>query len=165
MDKEEVRTYHRPLISFEDGTLHVHFAAAFIGANPQEVRLSDTAPPLNPEQLHALDSVLTVLQQNAVQVDPCQGDLVFVNNYAVLHARAGWVDSQTDPLKSRYMMRLHLHDKDRGWNPAAALKVHSKESFNVPAEKRKLFTGEEWNKLPRAWRVQQMGVTNNTNHD
>jgi len=100
-----------------------------------------------------------------VRLVPNPGDILFINNYALLHAREGCVGSETDPTKRRYMMRLWLHDTEKGWVSAAGLKRDMSDNFDLPPERQALMTGSEWDNLPRSWRVKSFGVSSTTSHD
>lgn len=160
---ETIKTSDRPLLAFEDGQLQVHFAAAFVGANP-EFPMSPVAPPLSAKQEHAVKAFFDAANEVKVKLSKQVGDMLFFNNYALLHARGGWIDDPNDAQKQRYMMRLILHD-DGGLPFAKALQRDRRERWDLPPEKQALMTGEEWEKLPRDWRVKAMGVTTSFDHD
>lgn len=156
--------YNRPLISYEDGQLQVNFAATFIGGNA-EYPLSGAAPLLSADQQYALDALTDAANQNRVRISQRVGDILFVNNYAILHARDGWVDSVESLKHRRYMMRLWLRDTKHGWKSATSLQRRLDDNFDLPPMEQSLLTEAEWRKLPRAWRVKSKGVSSSDCHD
>ncbi|KPM41014.1 hypothetical protein AK830_g5515 [Neonectria ditissima] len=164
VNKEITRAFDRPLLAFEDGHLQINFAATFVGGNPA-YNLSGDAPPLTPEQRRALAVIQEGAKATCLRLTPEPGDMIFINNYAMLHARATWTDSMGDVWKQRYVMRLWLHDSKKGWKSAVGLKRKLDENFDLGPEAQGLLTGTEWNALPRAMRVKEMGVSANDCHD
>ena len=159
----------RPLLAFttpENKELQVNFAYTFIGGNPN-YPLSPDAPPLTTAQKHALDTLSTVAEETCVHFVPQPGDFLFVNNYALMHARGSFVNSQTDKDKQRHMMRLWLHDDQEGWASAPGLqrRLDQYELFGQVPDKETLMTAKEWDQVPRGWRVRQAGISNTFCHD
>jgi Taurine catabolism dioxygenase TauD, TfdA family len=142
----------------------VNYAATFLGGN-KKYPLSSNAPPLSKQQLHAMKALQEAAREVCVRLTPKAGDMLFMNNYGLMHARDMFVDSVTDQQKKRYIMRLWLHDDHKGWESASALKRNLDQNFDLPPEKQGLMTGNEWDKLPRSWRVKDMGVSGNDCHD
>ncbi|KAH7019026.1 hypothetical protein EDB80DRAFT_676035 [Ilyonectria destructans] len=163
-NKEVIRSFNRPLIAFENGRLQINFAATFVGGNPK-YPLSTNAPSLAPEKQRALQVIQEAAKRTCLKLVPEAGDILFVNNYALLHARAAWADSVHDVWKQRYIMRLWLHDSQKGWKSATALKRELGESFEVAPESQRLLTGTEWCRVPRAMRVKDMGFAGKEEHD
>ncbi|KAH8670608.1 hypothetical protein BGZ61DRAFT_497744 [Ilyonectria robusta] len=164
VNKEITRVFNRPLLAFEDDHLQINFAATFVGGNPA-YDLSDDAPPLTPEKRRALVVIQEAAKATCLRLTPEPGDMIFINNYAMLHARATWTDSMDDVWKQRYVMRLWLRDSQKGWKSAVGLKRKLDENFDLGPDAQGLFTGNEWNALPRAMRVKEMGVTADDCHD
>lgn len=161
---EELLKFHRPLLAYENGQVQINYAGTFVGGNP-EYPLSAEAPELPNEKKRALKTLQDTAWQCQVQIDPEPGDLLFVNNYALMHARGSWQDSREDPQKQRYMMRLWLHDESKGWKSATALQRKLDTNFDLPPEKQGLRTFTEWQKLPRSHRVKTMGTSERDCHD
>ena len=69
-------------------------------------------PALTSAQANALDAVHACASKHALKIDIRPGDMVFVNNMALMHARANFHDSAHN---SRHALRLWLRDIERGW--------------------------------------------------
>ncbi|KAK3347092.1 hypothetical protein B0T25DRAFT_485296 [Lasiosphaeria hispida] len=162
--KETVTHYSRPLIAFAGDKLQINLAGAYLGANPT-VPLTPEAPKLSAEKRAALQEVQDAALRSSLRVSPQPGDILFVNNYAVLHARSGFVDSSSDIWRQRYVMRLWLHDSQKGWESAPALQRKLDTIFDLDPYHQGLYTGEEWKSLPRGMRIKEMGVTSSPDHD
>jgi hypothetical protein len=160
-----MRTYNRPLIAFDGDRLQVNMAGTFVGANPKAPLSLPGAPELPEERRAALRAVQAAAAKASLRIVPQPGDMLFLNNFALLHARSSFVDSPEDVFKQRYLMRLWLHDTQQGWNSAPALQRNLSETFDLDPPHQGLYTGEEWNAIPRAMRVKQIGVAGNDCHD
>ena len=83
-----------------------------------------TLPPLTEPQAEALDAVHFTAAAHSVRIRPQPGDMFFVNNLAVLHSRAGFLNSDVGGGgHRRYALRLWLDDREKGWDvpPSLAL--------------------------------------------
>ncbi|KZZ98366.1 Taurine catabolism dioxygenase TauD/TfdA [Moelleriella libera RCEF 2490] len=79
-------------------------------------------PPITEAQAEALDAVHFTAEKHAVALEFRPGDVQFVNNLAVLHARGGFRDSPEQQLKyRRHLVRLWLRDSELAWDLPAAL--------------------------------------------
>lgn len=67
---------------------------------------------LSPTQKRALETVQSIAQEVAIELDHQAGDIQFVNNLAILHARNNFQDL---PNKARHILRLGLRDRENGW--------------------------------------------------
>lgn len=74
-------------------------------------REGNRAPPLTVEQEAALMILQTIARKHQIKLDHRPGDLVFLNNYTVLHAREAYEDGETT---SRHLVRLWLHNSRLG---------------------------------------------------
>ncbi|ETS76887.1 hypothetical protein PFICI_10761 [Pestalotiopsis fici W106-1] len=95
-----------PLLTYHRGNLMFSMDPARLG--PRE---GNRAPPLTGEQEAALMILQTVARKHQVKLDHRAGDLVFLNNYTVLHAREAYQDGEST---SRHLVRLWLHNPTLG---------------------------------------------------
>ena len=77
-------------------------------------------PPVTEAQAEALDAVHFAAAAHAVTVRPRPGDFMFVNNFALMHSRNAWEDSEAS---KRYILRLWLNDPEQGWEVPPALRL------------------------------------------
>lgn len=84
----------------------------------------------------ALDAVQAAAEQLCIKLSRQPGDLQFVNNFCILHARDKYVDSSA---KGRHMMRLGLRDPANAWTLPAKHKELFDELFQTPPEEQLIY--------------------------
>lgn len=89
-----------------------------------------------PDLLPAQKEALALLQETAtaqqVRLPTRQGDMVFINNWGVLHARDSYQDDDT---VSRHLVRLWLRNPELGWEIPESMKTPWESSFGGKAKK------------------------------
>lgn len=70
-------------------------------------------PPLTEAQVDALNTVQVLATANAVPLPMAKGDMIFVNDMAVMHGREGYSDGDA-PVK-RHLLKFHLRDPEQDW--------------------------------------------------
>ncbi|KAI1817234.1 Clavaminate synthase-like protein [Poronia punctata] len=119
-----------PLLSFHSDNLIVSVDPARIGPHPS-VRHGRI-----PELLPAQREALAILQQTAIEqqvlLPTGQGDIVFINNWAMLHAREAYHDDVT---ATRHLVRLWLRNNNLAWDIPESMKAPWESSFGTRAEK------------------------------
>ncbi|CAH0027953.1 unnamed protein product [Clonostachys rhizophaga] len=71
-------------------------------------------PAPSQAQLEALDAVQFVAERNSMTVPVCKGDILFINDMAVFHAREGFDESRATT--KRHLMKMYLRDPCQGWS-------------------------------------------------
>jgi hypothetical protein len=69
-------------------------------------------PVLTMSQEHALQRVSEVAHYHELRLDLETGDMLFFNNWALLHRRDAYTDGVDT---SRHMVRLWLRNTEKGW--------------------------------------------------
>src|SRR4051812_24099170 len=90
-------------LAVDPGRLGLHPATATTGAD-------SGVPELSSEQRHALEVLSMFASKHRVRLDVSPGDIVFINNWALLHARDAYVDS--DFGQRRHLVRLWLRNSN-----------------------------------------------------
>lgn len=87
------------------GALFAHYGRAYL----ESASRGPGVPPLSAAQVAALDALdaLTNAPGFAFNMDFAPGDIQFLNNYTVMHARTGYVD-HPEPERRRDLIRLWL---------------------------------------------------------
>lgn len=103
---EEAPYYEAPVFGIEDG----HFVCRHIRNHITSAQLSfPEVPRLTEKQIEALDLLDRTLEREDLcfnmEFEP--GDLQFINNHIVLHARTEYEDHE-DPAQKRFLLRLWL---------------------------------------------------------
>ncbi|KAI1828170.1 TfdA family taurine catabolism dioxygenase TauD [Xylaria intraflava] len=69
-------------------------------------------PPITEAQAEALDTLHFLGEKYCVNTDFQKGDIQYINNLAIFHARDGFTDT---PEKQRHLVRLWLRDSENAW--------------------------------------------------
>lgn len=110
------------MISLDPGRLGVHPAMArhFGGA---------VVPPLTPSQQEALAMVSSIATEHCVRLDTRPGDIVYINNWALLHARSAYTDCDWEGGPRRHLVRLWLRNSSLGWDIPGPMRVQWEAAF------------------------------------
>ncbi|KAF3764193.1 hypothetical protein M406DRAFT_62540 [Cryphonectria parasitica EP155] len=77
-------------------------------------------PPITEAQAEALDALHFLGDKFCVNTHFAKGDIQYVNNVALFHARDGFVDSN-EKRTSRHLLRLWLRDPEYAWKTPEAI--------------------------------------------
>lgn len=104
-----------PPFAYHNEKLLVHCSRYPLTGFGSYVR-NPTLPPITSLQLEALDAVHFTAQRNSIKLPSKVGDMIFINNRAMLHGREA-ISGPNDQrkLSDRHMMRLWLRDPKRAW--------------------------------------------------
>ncbi|CVL09167.1 hypothetical protein FPRO06_13377 [Fusarium proliferatum] len=75
-------------------------------------------PPITEAQAEALDTLHFLGERFSVSTNFEKGDMQYVNNVAIFHARDGFTDTKD---KQRHLLRIWLRDPEYAWETPAAL--------------------------------------------
>ncbi|KAI1312905.1 Clavaminate synthase-like protein [Xylaria venustula] len=119
-----------PLVAFQSGNLVVSADPSRIGPHPA------VADYHIPDLLPAQKLALAYLQQTAtaqqIRLPTRRGDMLFINNWGVLHARDSYQDRS---MATRHLVRLWLRDSELGWDIPEPMKAPWESSFGFKARK------------------------------
>ncbi|KAK4446859.1 hypothetical protein QBC34DRAFT_304485 [Podospora aff. communis PSN243] len=103
-----------PLVRVLEDKLYFAVDPGRLGLHPAFKTGGDSlVPNLSPEQRQALDLVSTFASKHQLRLNVEAGDMVFLNNWSILHARDAYVDSEDGP--RRHLVRLWLRNSRLGW--------------------------------------------------
>lgn len=102
------------------------------GNRPQDL------PQASTEQLKALAAFELAAHESKLRLPMTTGDMIFINNFAIVHAREAFEDDETN---ERHIARLWLRDEQRAWSVPEPLRENH----------RKVFGGDET--IPERWRL------------
>lgn len=74
------------------------------------------------EQAEALDMVHFTAEKNSFSIQLERGDMQFLNNFAVFHARQAFIDDEDEAGRRRHILRLWLRNEKYAWNTPDCLK-------------------------------------------
>ncbi|KAI0403357.1 Clavaminate synthase-like protein [Xylaria palmicola] len=119
-----------PLLGFQSGNLVISADASRIGPHPADT--NSRVPNLLPAQKEALALLQRMAKAQQVQLPTRQGDMVFLNNWGVLHARDAYED---DSMATRHLVRLWLRNEEFAWEIPDSMKTPWQASFGAKAKK------------------------------
>jgi hypothetical protein len=148
----------RPIISHVDGKAQINFGSSFVAGHPK-YPLSADAPELLEAQKVALDRLMSVAKQHSFQLSQECGDILFVNNLSIMHARDAFIDD-LDHEKQRHVLRLWMLDRETSWPIAKSLAYkHKALPYDSNPKTHNLMTLSEWSETPRTVRVTMAGAS------
>lgn len=118
--------HHNGRIIFNFGRLHV--------TGEKSSHLSMT-----PKQAEALQMLQQLAKDYQIKLPLRPGDLCFVNNFAILHSREAFEDSETE---IRHLVRLWLKNEALAWDLPPVLEAGNWKVYHDDS------TEEHWDILP-----------------
>ncbi|CAO3645060.1 unnamed protein product [Cunninghamella blakesleeana] len=116
-DYVDVGYKSRPLLYYEDNRLIIQYARrnfTGFGNNPRRTDI----PPITEAQAEALDYLHYTAEKFNLGVDFKKGDIQYINNLSIFHARDSYIDSEKN---QRHLLRLWL-SPDNAWKKPVQLK-------------------------------------------
>ncbi|CAO3679741.1 unnamed protein product [Umbelopsis vinacea] len=117
-DKGDPAFYKRPLLYYQNDHLIIQYARrnfTGFGKNPRR----EDIPPITEAQAEALDTLHYTAEKYNLGVDFQKGDIQYINNLSIFHARDGYTDSEHN---QRHLLRLWLHPEN-AWQLPEQLKA------------------------------------------
>lgn len=117
--------YQQPLLYNHDGKIILNFSRRILTGAPMTPRSTDI-PPLTETQAEALDALHFCAQEHSLKLNSKKGDMLFINNLAVMHSRSPFEDDEEN---SRYALRLWLSNPDKAWKIPPTLQLDWDRTF------------------------------------
>ena len=117
-----------PLMQLHDGKLVTCVDPARLGPHPNSVVAEGEkgVPKLTPEQKAALTALDHSAKKHEVAVTLQKGDILFLNNWAILHRRDAYEDGKD---ASRHLVRLWIRNTELGWKIPSAMATPWEQAF------------------------------------
>ncbi|KAL4971063.1 uncharacterized protein BDV14DRAFT_194843 [Aspergillus stella-maris] len=135
-------TETRPLFFHRDGNLISSVLPDALVESP-DVKRQAGLPSLTPIQIKALNAIQSLSRKHCVSLPMLKGDILFVNNLSLLHAREAFADSTVN---KRYLVRLWLKNEEMAWKLPGVLKRGNEDLYSNTVD------GDEeerdWNIIP-----------------
>ncbi|KAL2062016.1 hypothetical protein VTL71DRAFT_6282 [Oculimacula yallundae] len=93
-------------------------------------------PPITEAQAEALDALHFLAEKFSLTLDFQKGDVQYVNNLSIFHARDGFTD---EPGKERHLLRLWLRDPELAWETPEQLKPRWDNLYKDVTEDEQVF--------------------------
>jgi hypothetical protein len=84
-------------------------------------------PALTDKQLHALHVVQSLAKQFATKLDRQTGDIQYLNNLSIMHARAAY--GKKGERSTRHLLRMFLRDPENEWEKPASWRHNFDDPF------------------------------------
>ncbi len=113
-------------MTLHDGKIMACLDPGRLGPHPATARRGNnknTIPELTAEQRAALALVSSTAAKHSQRIDSHRGDLLFINNWAHLHARDSYIDGTGPGARRRHLARLWLHNSELGWKVPDGMRV------------------------------------------
>lgn len=151
----------RPLLYVHDGKIILNFSRRpLLGTETRGTE--DTVGRLTARQSEALQTIQTVAAERSIKIPPKRGNLIFLNNHGLLHARDRFVD---DAVHTRHIARLWLRNPALAWDLPAEIRTGNDRVYGENGIK------ERWNLEPvtlevfgRDPLVESQGQQSSTSH-
>lgn len=130
----------RPLLYPGGKRPFLYYSRINLTGSMVEPRSADI-PQLSDLQADALDTLHFTAAKHAMVVPQLKGDMYFVNNLAILHAREAYADGPGG--QGRHLMRLWLSDKRFGYHIPQGLRWRWDEVFGDSAKQNGRWTIEK----------------------
>jgi hypothetical protein len=131
------------LLYFYGGRVILNFAREpLLGLHG--IRRAEGVAYLTPAQQEALDFIEVIATESQLVLKAELGDLLFVNNHAVLHSRKAFHDT---PDMSRYLVRMWLKHSKLAWKLPLALQEGNDRIYN-------------WPEVPERWNIVDLPKSN-----
>ncbi|KAM0333519.1 hypothetical protein ACHAQA_002182 [Verticillium albo-atrum] len=118
--------WHQPATAATPERVVLQYARRYFvgfGALPR----SPAIPPITEAQAEALDTLHFLGEKYSVATNFEKGDMQYVNNLAVFHARDGFTDT---PEQQRHLVRLWLRDPEHAWETPKDLEDRWRQLFD-----------------------------------
>jgi hypothetical protein len=125
----------RALLFYHGGHIILNFVPQSLVGLPNTTRATEL-PPLSPLQHEALEAVQRISEKHQLALTFKPGDLTFINNWAILHAREAFRD---DLMNQRYLVRMWLKNDLLAWKLPNPLQEGNKKIFHDKS------IAENWN--------------------
>jgi len=89
----------------------------------------DVVPRLTGSQEEALAVVSSIATEHRLRLDTKPGDIVYINNWALLHARSSYTDCDSEGGARRHLVRLWLRNSSLGWDIPPSMRVPWEAAF------------------------------------
>jgi hypothetical protein len=103
-------------------------------------------PQLSVDQLHALDVVEGLAKRFCVKLNRQQGDIQFINNLSIMHARSAY--GNNGRRSTRHLLRMFLRDPENEWEKPARFSNNFDDPF-TPGRHQELpvIDSDPWRKI------------------
>jgi hypothetical protein len=85
-------------------------------------------PNVSDKQMHAMNIVQRLAKQFSTKLDRKQGDIQFINNLSIMHAREAY-HGTNGKASTRHLLRMFLRDPEKAWDKPARFRNNFDNPF------------------------------------
>ncbi|TFK22445.1 Clavaminate synthase-like protein [Coprinopsis marcescibilis] len=115
----------RPLLFYTDNKIVIQYARGLFTGFLGLPRSADI-PPITEAHAEALDTIHFLAEKYNLGLNFQKGDIQYVNNLSIFHARDAFVDTNT---KQRHLVRLWLRNEELAWKTPPELETQWKSLY------------------------------------
>ncbi|KAJ5729000.1 uncharacterized protein N7483_003508 [Penicillium malachiteum] len=127
--------YHQSATDSTPERVLIQYARRYFTGFLAQARSADI-PPISEAQAEALDTLHFLAEKHRATLDFQKGDVQYVNNLSIFHARNGYKDA---PGKERHLLRLWLRDPENAWKTPEPLQHRWDTVFKDITEEEQAF--------------------------
>ncbi|KAJ5561571.1 hypothetical protein N7461_000332 [Penicillium sp. DV-2018c] len=127
--------YHQPATDTAPERVLIQYARRYFTGFLAQPRSKDI-PPISEAQAEALDALHFLAEEHSAALDFQKGDVQYVNNLSIFHARNGFIDG---PGQERHLLRLWLRDPENAWETPQQLQHRWDTVYKDVAEDEQTF--------------------------
>lgn len=116
-----------PVLLFSKGRPICQLVKAPLLGTPM-IHRDPAMPGVTKKQMHAMHAVEELAKRFCMKLDRKQGDIQFVNNLSILHARGAYRGSNGKP-STRHLLRMFLRDADNAWEKPLRYRNNFEDPF------------------------------------
>jgi hypothetical protein len=85
-------------------------------------------PVVTVKQMHAMHAVEELAKRFCTKVDRQQGDIQFIHNLSIMHARSAYRGAAGKP-STRHLLRMFLRDSANAWEKPVSFRINFDDPF------------------------------------
>ncbi|KAJ4369025.1 hypothetical protein N0V83_006107 [Neocucurbitaria cava] len=118
-----------PTLFFSNGKPICQLVKAPLLGTPL-IHRDPTMPVVTKKQMHAMHAVEELAKRFCTKLDRQQGDIQFVNNLSIMHARGAYRGNNGKP-STRHLLRMFLRDPANAWGKPVRFRNNFDDPFAV----------------------------------
>jgi len=116
-----------PTLFFSRGKPICQLVKAPLLGSPR-IQRDPSMPKVSDKQMYAMHAVQDLAKQFSTQLDRRQGDIQFINNLSIMHAREAY-QGANGKASTRHLLRMFLRDPERAWVKPARFRFNFDDPF------------------------------------
>lgn len=94
------------------------------------IQRDPSIPKVSDKQMYAMHVVQDLAKRFSTRLDRKQGDIQFINNLSIMHAREAY-QGTNGKASTRHLLRMFLRDPENAWDKPARFRNHFNDPFTA----------------------------------